>query len=234
MPAIDLTGIVGQPQTAHATVFITLPGGLRVGSGPQGVGVSALQTVQALIASANAAMAPLGPVFTIIDAILAIVKFATSVPEMVINPGKVIEAVQDIIQKAGRLASLVPQLSIPLMMVGVIDALILVLEGLADEFTKLADQQDRIASAQALVADNPSLQGIIDAATQQVSTQQANLATALGHLGPIIELINIFAGLIGLPKIAISVDTTGSLRGVATALNEAAYAIKTVRDAIPI
>lgn len=231
------------PTPAAPPLELALPGGLRVAGVATQVGADSLTQALALVAAAGPAMAPLGPVFSIIDAVLAVKDFAQAVPELIVNPGAVVEAVVKLVQKIGKLLSLVPQLSVPLMILGVVDAVIALLGGLALQLGQIAAQEARIAAAleQAaeLEATSPvaaaALTTIAGQATAQVAVQRADVATALGGAQPLLGIVNAFCGLIGLPGISLSVDvTSGGTAAAVDALNDAITALQTFRRTIPL
>jgi hypothetical protein len=199
----------------------------------QQLGADALTQARALIGAANAALAPLSPVFRIIDAVLAVKAFAEAVPELIVNPGAVVEAVIELVAKIGRLAALVPQLSLPLTILGLVDAVITLLEGVLAELTVIEQQAARVEATRTSAAGLPAdaqvaLLAIADAATAQLEVRRADLATALGTVRPVIALLNTLGGLAGLP--ALEVEEGGSTE----ALNAAVTALRTFRNAIPV
>ncbi len=233
--SIDLSGVVGAVPTVCTQLRVTLPGGLAVqGTVPQ-IGASPLEAARATIGALNSALAPLGPVFSIIDALLALVKFAQTVPKVVMQPDKVVAALVDVVKKAGKLASLVPQLSVPLMVLGTIDVLIAFLAGLSDEVTAIAAMEARLAELVAIATTVPAMGPISASVTDQISGRRAQLTCALGDVVPLLGVVNVFCELVGLPPIEIDADPqSGSLDDVAEALATAVHALQTVRAAIPV
>jgi hypothetical protein len=86
-----------------------------------------------LMAQANAALAPLVPVFNVIDTVLALFQAVKAIPDAIthLDPTKITDALPDVAQKASKLLAIVPQLSVPLMIVGLIDVLLAFLGGLS-------------------------------------------------------------------------------------------------------
>lgn len=213
---------------------VRMPGGLVVQGVAHQVGATALTQALALVGAANAALAPLGPVFAIIDALLAVKRFAESVPGVVTNAGAVISAVEELGAKIGRLASLVPQLSVPLMVVDVLDAVIALLEALAVELAAVEAQEARIAEAQAAALLLPEgarveLEAIAGVATLSVEVQRADIETTSASAGPLLRIVNIFCALIGIGGGSSTVDASS-----AAALLEAVEALRAFRETIPV
>lgn len=231
--------VVPVPQPAAAPLRLVLPGGMVVAGVPTTIGANSLTQALALVAAAGPAMAPLAPVFTIIDAVLSIKDFAQAVPELVTNPVAVVEAVVALVRKIGKLASLIPQLSVPIMILGVIDALIALLDGLGEVLTAIAQQEARIASAGALAATLPTtardaLELIVERSTASLAVQRADVATALLGAEPLIVIVNAFVGLIGLPGLTLSIDMSGSAEDAAQALTTASDVLRAFRRSIPV
>lgn len=219
---------------AGSALQITLPGGLVVEGVSQQMGADAMTNVRALIGAANTALAPLGPIFTIIDVLIAVKEFASSVPDVVLNPGSVVEKVTNLIAKASKLLGLVPQLSVPIMILNTVDAIIALVNGLADEMDAIAEQAERIEEARALQTEAPCLEVVLDDADAQMAQHQANVAASLESVEPLIQIINTFADIVGLPKIELEVDTSGSPGDAAQALRDAADLLTTFRGTIPV
>lgn len=217
-----------------SALSVTLPGGLVVRGVAHQVGATALTQALALIGAANAALAPLGPVFTLIDAMMSVKAFAESVPNVVTNAGAVFEAVSDLATKVGRLGSLIPQLSVPLMVVDIIDAVIALLGALAAELAAIEAQEARIAAARAAALLLPAgarleLESIAGVATLSIEVQRADIATTSASAGPLLRIVNIFCALIGIAGGSAEVDASSS-----ASLTAAVTALEAFRRTIPV
>lgn len=227
------------PQPAAQPLRLALPGGMAVAGVPLSVGADGLTQALSLVAAAGPAMAPLAPIFTLIDAVLAVKDFAQAVPELITNPGALIEAIVGLVRKIGKLASLIPQLSVPLMIRDVVDALIALLGGLGVQLQSIAAQEARIAAAVAAASALPqpargALEVITGRASQSVGVQRADLATALLGAAPLIGIVNTLVSLIGLPGLNLSLDvTSGSTQDAIDALNIGITVLQAFRRAIP-
>src|SRR5690606_15745654 len=119
-----------------------------------------------------------------IDAMLSVKDFAQAVPEIITNPGAVVEAGAKLAQKIGKLASLVPQLSVPVMVADVLDAVILLLRGLADELQGISAEEARIESVVAVASTLPpgareALLQVVASARAATGVRRADVQTAL-------------------------------------------------------
>src|SRR5678815_369736 len=108
--------------------------------------------------------------------------------------------IRDSANKAARIAAIVPQLSVPLMILGLIDALLAFLGGLSGQLRAIIDQQARIQKAENRAAElgNAQLQPVADCSKHQVSAQLQSLAESVAPVNRLISLINVFAQLAGL------------------------------------
>ena len=242
MPLVDPCTISAEIIAGPSGLCVVFPGGNKICaqlpatlSPPSG-----LQLGKQLVAQANAALAPLAPVFTIIETILAIKKFADAIPDSLgppPDPSVLVEALDNLTKQVDKILQLVPQLSIPLMIVGLLDVVIQVLEGSIHELEALNRQLARIDAAESMVGEVPALQCIIDAASLNVQTQFTALQAALGGMSTFIELINSFGKIVGLPEIPINVsedmDPEDMDAGI-QALEAIVKVLSDIRDSIPV
>lgn len=232
--------IVPVPSPAAAPLTLSLPGGLRVSGVPTQVGATSLTQALALVGAAGPAMAPLAPAFTLIDAMLSVKDFAQAVPELIVNPGAVVEAGVKLAQKIGKLASLVPQLSVPVMVADVLDAVILLLRGLADELRGISAEEARIESVVAVASTLPpgareALLQVVASARAATGVRRADVQTALAGAGPLLGIVNAFVGLLGLPGVELELDaSSGSAADAVTALEAAVDILRAFRRSLPL
>src|SRR5678815_2803995 len=142
MPIPDLKSICVELTVQPHSLSVTFPGGASLDAELPDVGVpDPMELSKQLLAQANAALAPLGPVFNLIDVALALFNAVKTIPDAIshLDPSKISDALPDLAEKAGKLAPLVPQLSVPLMVVGLIDTLLAFLGGLAGQLRALID-----------------------------------------------------------------------------------------------
>ena len=118
---------------------LTLPGG------PSIEHVNLLQVVQP-------ALTPLMPIFNIIDAVVAAFECIKAIPQTIgppPDPTALATAIPELAQKVSRLLGLVPQLSLPLTIVGLIDLLIDTLGKTRDQLEHLQQHLESVAAASA-------------------------------------------------------------------------------------
>jgi hypothetical protein len=190
--------IPGMPQELK----LTLPGGVDLktivfSSLPPSLFGYANQVLN----MADTAMAPLTPVFKIIETIAAIQKCLTAIPGILgppPNPKKLLDALVELGQKVEELASLMPIFSIPVLMLQLIDTLIGTIDGAASELSSLAVYTKQIQQAQFVAAQAPGLIALISCAQQSRDTQMSNVEKVFASINVFIDVINAFGTAAGL------------------------------------
>ncbi|MDY0004848.1 MAG: hypothetical protein RBU30_26355, partial [Polyangia bacterium] len=146
-------------------------------------------------------------------------------------------AIPELAQKVSRLLGLVPQLSLPLTIVGLIDLLIDTLRKTRDQLAHLQKHLESVsaASARAVELDDPGLLDIALCAEANVAQEAANIGKALGSLGQLIALMNVFLGMVGGPEIPDLSDLSGKPLGEALApLDALVTTLEQARAVVPI
>lgn len=215
---------------------VTLPGGAVIPVMVPEVFPSELQIAKALIGQASGAMAPLVPVFNLIDAMLSVKDFAEAVPGVITDPGALVSAIEKLIEKITKLAGLIPQLSVPLMLLDLIDVTITALGGVVTQLEAVAVQTAKIATSEALAAEpgNESLLEVVDCAKGLLAKMNAGISEGLGPINSFFAMINIFLGLLSLGQIpdlsALPEDTAEAIE----ALGAVVKLLQDLRATIPI
>ena len=239
MPIPDLETICVELTVTPQRLSIAFPGGATLDPELPDLGIAdPVQLSKQLLAQANAALAPLGPVFNLVDVALALVKAMNAIPDAIahLDPSKITDALPELAQKSGKLLPLVPQLSVPLMIVGLVDTLMVYLGGLAGQLRALIDQQVRIQKAENRAAElgNAQLQAVADCSRHHVTAQLQSLSESVAPVNRLIALVNVFAQLAGLGPLP---ELSGLGSDAAAALQPLEDAVKTlqrIRAAIPV
>jgi hypothetical protein len=239
MPLPNLESLCVAVAVTPQTLSITFPGGASLDAQLADVGIpDPMQLSKQLMAQANAALAPLSPVFNIIDVALALVEAVKAIPEAIshLDPGRITDALPDLANKAGKLLALVPQLSVPLMILGLIDTLLLFFAGLALQLRAIIDQQIRIQQAENRAAElgNAQLQVVANCSKHHVDAQLDSLAASVAPVNRLIALINVFCQLAGLGPLPGLSDLGRDVQAALAPLEETARRLRQLRDAIPI
>jgi len=216
---------------------VTLPGGFEVCAVPGQLPPSLFEYARSLLAAASSAMAPLGPIFTIIEVVTAIYKCLSTIPDCLgppPNPTKLVKELKKLSALIPKLLKLVPQLSIPLMILQLIDVVIAVIDGAASELAALARFAQQITQAELAAPSAPELLAMIVCAKASLSIQLTNVERSFASINPIIEVVNSLGGLAGLQPIARFEGLPPDPSAAVNALRDAADALRTVRNAIPV
>jgi len=239
MPLPDLASLCVELDVTPQRLQITFPGGASLDPELPFAGLpDPLQVAKQLLGQANAALAPLQPVFNILDVALALFEAVKAIPDAIssLDPGKIAEALPALAEKVAKLAPLVPQLSVPLMIVGILDTLIGFLGGLSTQLRGIVDQQVRIQAAEnrAVELGNAQLQVVADCAKHHVATQLASLSESVAPVNRLIALANVFAQIVGLgplPELAdLGTDAAAALKPI----DDAVQTLRQHRGAIPV
>ena len=236
---IDIQAMLG--------LAINMPGGVAIQAQLEPGEFPNLGTIVGkLLMPLNSAMTPLMPFFRILDVVIQLIACAKAVPDSLgppPDPSKLVKPVVKLLKAASKLAPLVPQLSIPIMVVGVCKVVVAGLSALVEQLefqiaaaTKLSLAQ---AKADALAADPETQTGAV-VLQASIDCAQADLAVALelgskslGPLNKFIELLNAIAGLAGLPEFA-NIEASGDAGAMLQPLKDAIAAINTVCGSIPV
>jgi len=208
---------------------IVLPGGASIRamlpSGPP----TASQLSAQLAGQCTAALAPLAPVMSLVEAMMAVVEFAQAVPQLPVNPPAVIEAIDKLVGAAAKVAQVTPQLSLPAMVLSLARLAATMLEGLASDIDALAEQQSRIDAARAVMESTgiSAMQEAIDCAESLHDTRLADAQEAAESIAGFTALVGMFGEMIGMSVPAVG-DVGEDASTMSAQLRRAARALKAV------
>ena len=239
MPLPDLETLCAELIVTPQRLTVIVPGGASLDPELPDLGpADPMRLAKQLLAQANAALAPLGPVFDLIDVGLALVEAVKAIPDAIshLDPGKITDALPELAQKAGKLAPLVPQLSVPLLVVGLIDTLLAFLDGLVVQLRALIGQQVRIqrAADRAAALGNAQLQAVADCSRHHVDAQLQSFSESLAPVNRFIALLNTFAQLAGLGSLPTLSDLGADPAATLQPIADAAKLLQQLRAAIPL
>lgn len=151
------------------------------------------------------AMAPLQPFFSLLETVLALFNCVKAIPDAItsLNPTDLIKCIPELAEMIDKILKLIPQLSIPKMVIAIIKNVAALLRGIATDLAYLQAQAQRIADGIDRAADlnDYRLNGFLVCAQHTLDTQIGSTGQALAGLGGVILLVNIFMGLFGGPEI---------------------------------
>jgi len=237
MPLPDLSEVCIDLKVTSQELCITFPGGaemcVQIPGVPDPTDVS-----KQLLAQANAALAPLVPVFNIIDAIIALFNCVKAIPDSLgppPDPTKLAECIPDLAEKIDKLLKLIPQLSIPVLIAGLIDVILFYLEGLRGQLQAIIAAQVRIAAAATRAAElgNVQLRTVVDCATASMDAYLQNLNEGMKPLNRLVGLLNLFLQLAGLPTVPDLSNLGDDAEAALAPLDAVIDSLKTVRAGLP-
>jgi hypothetical protein len=216
---------------------ITMPGGATIcATWPFPSPPSADALMRQMMAQLQSALAPLAPLFTALDIISIIINLLKALAK--IDLPAIAEEAAKLPEAVVKLLAILPQVAIPLMLVGFLDIIILFLVGFNEYLTKTSQALDRL-TASVEYQDTLGASALIDAALcGQVNLDDfmASASAGMDPVNSIINAINIMLELIGLGKFKIPTlgeVTTANIAPFQAILQETAEFLQLIRNAIP-
>jgi hypothetical protein len=206
---------------------LTLPGGVQIER------INLMEVIQP-------ALTPLVPLFDIIDTIVAVFNCIKAIPDTLgppPDPTVLAACLPDLAEKVAKLLKLIPQLSLPLLIVGLIDLVIDTLRQARSLLLHLQQQIVQILGAidRATNLEDAGLMAIAQCAQANVALEAANVGKALASLGKLIGLINLFMGMVGGPEIPDLSDLAGRpLDDVIPPIDALIKTLQNARAAVPV
>lgn len=186
------------------------------------------------------ALTPLMPFFDLLETVLALFDAVKAVPEAIgppPDPTALARALQKVAEKIAGLLRLVPQLSLPLTVVGLIDLLVRELGKTRDLLVHLQgrlDATERMVERARQFGDG-ELARLAACVRSNIEQEAANAGQRLGALGGLVAILNLFTAMIGAP----SVPDLGALSGTTldtliAPLDALVQTLRAVRSAVPL
>ena len=202
---------------------------------------SGLDAATNLLAQASPAMAPLMPIFNIIDAVLALVECVQAVPDALgppPDPAKMVEALSGLAEKLPKLLDLLPQVATPRMVIGMLDTLIDFLECVRDQIEAILLQAERTRAARAKAEElgDANLLHIAGCAEAQGQAQLQAMADALAPMNSLTSALSLFLGLLGLPEVPAldGLIDIGNPEVAFQRIDDLSNLLRSIRDAVPL
>lgn len=218
-------------QTFPEALRIRMPGGAVLEGQLAGLPPSLFQMAKGLLGQANSALAPLDPIFTIIETINAIHECVKAIPDALgppPDPGKLVGCLPELAKRIEELLALLPPISVFATIADLLDAVIMLLQGIIQELVSIQRYLLRITAARALSARVPGLLTVIGCGEATAAASMDNLTRALGSVAAILNLMNTLTGLAGLPQVptftgglnADPADAIGGLQALVDVLSD--------------
>lgn len=190
-----------------------------------------------LLKSIQPAISPLVPIFNLVEALVAVkacVEAATEMPD----PTALLECIPGLTEAIQKLLGLLPQASVPKMVLDLIDCVTAELQRLRAFVLGLLSELDRIATVieKAAELEDPNLNGFAICASERLAAQLDDKLKALIVLGRLLGAMRGLLELIGVdPELVPDFsDISGAaLEEIQEPLDSAIEALQTLRDLIP-
>ena len=173
---------------------------------PMGLGTGDLTAIiQAQLGLLSSFFGALGPFFVLLDAVSTLIECIQGIKDAIgppPDPSKLIKCLEKLVKLAQQLAAILPQIWVPKAIKAFLELILMGLAALIGEMQSFLRQQQRLA-ALALSASKPgnaSLGIILNCAQNNYQITVGNTQTGFGPLNQLIEIMNGFMTLIGLPK----------------------------------
>jgi hypothetical protein len=212
---------------APEPLSVTLPGGVTIQQ------PDLMQAIQP-------ALTPLMPLFDIIDAVVAAFDCIKAIPESLgppPDPTVLASSISKLAEKVMELLRLVPQLSLPYTVVGLIDLILDTLQKARGQLLHLQQRMQQLQRAldRAGELGDAGLLAIARCAHENVAQEAANTGKALGSLSKLVALLNAFLGMVGAPEVPDLSSLSGRpLDEVIAPLDAIVEALQAVRRAVPL
>ena len=187
------------------------------------------------------ALTPLKPFFDMLDTVLSIFNCIKAIPKAIgtLNPKELTECFPALASAIDNMLKLIPQMSIPKMVIAILENLAKLLRMIAADLRYIQSQMQRIADAidRAAVLSDHKMNGFLVCSQKDLEDTALSTSEALKGIGSIVLITNIFLGMIGGQEIpcfgSLFADNYGEgfdvmvdlLTALATILTELANAI---------
>lgn len=206
---------------------ITLPGGVTIQQ------INLMEAIQP-------ALTPLMPIFDIIDTVVAVFNCVKAIPDSLgppPDPTALAACIPELAEKVAKLLRLIPQLSLPYTIIGIIDLVIDTLRQARSQLLHLQQQMVQILGAidRATELEDAGLMAITSCAQANVGQEAANVGKSLAALGKLIGLLNLFLGMVGGPEVPDLKGLAGRPLDEAIApIDAIVETLQAVRSAVPV
>lgn len=233
----DLAPFCAKPAPAATGLCLRFPGGAKICLPDAHTG-SPLEQVRGLLKLANAALMPLQPFFNVLNVIKAVKDVFDSLPSLITDPSKVVEAIGKFVKAFNGLLQLFPQhpLSVPILVKDILAMVAFMMRAIATEMEAFVEAEQRLAESASLASQLglASLTAEVSCAQDALDISMSNFNESLGPITEILGLVNVLLGLAGLPEIKVAISASESPTEAIASMNEIANVLDTAARAIPL
>lgn len=250
MPALDVSAVcidisldINLPE-----LEVIFPGGFTLSVNPPNLDVAnAWDYGKQFLDAIGAALQPLAPIFNIFDLLIALVKLATAIPDAItsLSPSKITDAIPEVLAKLDAILAMIPPLSIPLMVAGILDVLITLLRGLRGKLAagvaaslrlEGASLKAEALGAAGLLTAQAGLNAAVDCGQASLDAFLSGLGQGAAPLNRLLGLVALLVELAGLPLEIPTLDASGfaSIEIAVDLVDALLLVLENVRLVIPI
>ena len=203
---------------------------------PGGVSIQQFNLMQAI----QPALTPLVPIFDIVDTVVAVFNCIKAIPDTLgppPDPTAIAACIPELAQKVAKLVRLIPQVTLPYTLRGILRLIIDTLRQARSQIMHLQQQMQQILGAvdRATNLGDAGLMAITSCAQANVAQEAANVGKSLASLGKLIGLANLFLGMIGAEGIPDLSNLAGRpLDDVIPPIDAIITKLQAAHDAIPL
>jgi len=203
---------------------------------PGGVSIQQFNLMQAI----QPALTPLVPIFDIVDTVVAVFNCIKAIPDTLgppPDPTAIAVCIPELAQKVAKLVRLIPQVTLPYTLRGILRLIIDTLRQARSQIMHLQQQMQQILGAvdRATKLGDSGLMAITSCAQANVAQEAANVGKSLASLGKLIGLANLFLGMIGAEGIPDLSNRAGRpLDEVIPPIDAIITKLQAAHDAIPL
>lgn len=210
---------------------IRFPGGAEICFNFPRIPADNGEAIRGLLAQANTALAPLQPILNIIDAVIALFNCLSAIPDAILklDPTELIECIPELGKKIAALLNLIPQLSLPALLVDLLDLIIGQLQALRNDLFRIASYQSEILALEL----EPARPGALDIA---IECAKSDIEAEILFLNEQNEPLNRLLGLIGALLQPFGIDLSESLGEITsfTSVQESLIPIDKLIDVLTV
>ncbi len=148
------------------------------------------------------ALAPLMPLFDVLEAVVAIKNCIEAIPDAItqVSPQPILDCLPTLAQRVAKLLRLLPQVSLPVLIVQIIDCIAGRLREVRAFLVRLKLQAERLAAVveRAAELDDPNLSGIAACGSERLGVILSNEMKGLVVVGRLLGLLVTLFSLIGV------------------------------------
>ncbi len=230
--ATQLASLIACGLTPAARCCISLPGGAQLCS--TSLSFDPMRQLQPYIDQLNAALAPLMPIFRIIAVAVAIINCIKAIPDSIPIPTPIIQCLVELVAAAIELLKLIPLISLPFTLIGILDCIILFLRAIRQTIAKIVQL---LAGVNLVINDpfsNATQLFIARCELGTINAQLANLNNILAALGALFGVVNLLLGLLQLQELPTSLSIGTDASAALDAIDAILVPLTFVRSLIPV